>query len=66
MGFRIVIFALSTTLLYVRVMQEYLDVLRTDGTTSRLTSRMIELHDYEELLGLGSMQIQEDQITRDA
>jgi len=66
MGFRIVIFSLSPTLLYVRVMQEYLDVLRTDGTTSRLASRMIELHDYEELLGLGSMQIQEDQITRDA
>ena len=60
MGFRIVIFCLSSTLLYARIMQEYLEILRTEGTTSRLTSQMMNLHDYEELLGLERMKLQEE------
>ena len=55
MGFRIVIFCLSATLLYARTMQEYLAILRVDGNTKRLISRMMGLHDYEDLIGMEEM-----------
>jgi len=63
MGFKIIIFCLSATLLYAKVMQEYLDVLKSDGTTIRLTTRMVDLHEYEEILGLKKMQTVENQIS---
>jgi 2,3-dimethylmalate lyase len=64
MGFRIVIFCLSSTFLYARLMQEYLEILKTDGTTSRLVSRMMGIHEYEEVLGIKGMQALEEEFPK--
>jgi 2,3-dimethylmalate lyase len=64
MGFRIVIFCLSATLLYARTMQEYLEILRADGNTKRLIPRMMTLHDYENLLGMEEMKTMEERMTK--
>jgi 2,3-dimethylmalate lyase len=66
MGFRIVIFCLSATLLYAKTMQEFLEILRADGSTGRLASRMMSLHDYEGLLGMEEMKTMEERITKPA
>jgi 2,3-dimethylmalate lyase len=65
MGFRIVIFCLTSTLLFARAMQEYLKLLQSDGTTTRLVSRMMSLHEYEEVLGIKEMNALEERTTED-
>jgi hypothetical protein len=46
-------------------MQEFLEILRADGNTSRLASRMMSLRDYEDFLGMEEMKLMEERITKD-
>lgn len=64
MGFRIVIFPLTATLLFARAMQSFLDILREDGTTNRLASQIMTLGAYEEILGLDEMTKLEDELDK--
>jgi 2-methylisocitrate lyase-like PEP mutase family enzyme len=64
MGFKIVIFCLSPTLLYASVFKKYLEALKQDGTTSRLTNNMLDLHEYEKILGIETMEAKEKQFTK--
>ncbi|WCK56245.1 isocitrate lyase/PEP mutase family protein [Aneurinibacillus sp. Ricciae_BoGa-3] len=51
-GYKLVIFPLSSTFLYAKTTLELMASLKATGTTSDFLDRMMTIHDYEMLLGL--------------
>lgn len=51
-GYKMAIYPLTATLLFARIMEEMLQELKQAGCTRNLVPRLMDLKEYEELLGL--------------
>ncbi|BCJ85957.1 isocitrate lyase/PEP mutase family protein [Effusibacillus dendaii] len=51
-GYKLVIFPLSSTFLYAETTMRLMSSLKETGTTAEFLDKMMTIHDYEELLGL--------------
>lgn len=52
LGYRMVIMCLSTTLAYAHAARSVLRAIRKNGTAAELTDQMMDLHEYERILGV--------------
>jgi 2-methylisocitrate lyase-like PEP mutase family enzyme len=51
-GYKVVIYCLATTLTYARATKNLLTAIKERGCTAVLVETMMDLHEYEEILGL--------------
>jgi len=52
LGVKVMIWALSSTLFIANKLKQFLETVKSTGTTKDLFSEMMPLHDYERLMGL--------------
>ena len=64
-GYRLVIFPLSSTFLYAKTTMKLMTELKKTGTTAAFLDDMMKLHDYENLLGLEEVKAREQVLTKD-
>jgi len=64
-GYRLVIFPLSSTFLYAKTTLKLMTELKKTGTTAGFLDEMMKLHDYEKLLGLEEIKAREQILTKD-
>jgi carboxyvinyl-carboxyphosphonate phosphorylmutase len=61
-GYKLVIFPLSSTFLYTQTTMELMRSLKNTGTTADFLDRMMKIHDYEKLLGLDEIKERENEL----
>jgi carboxyvinyl-carboxyphosphonate phosphorylmutase len=64
-GYKLVIFPLSSTFLYASTTMKLMTELKKKGTTGGFLKEMMTLHDYEDLLGLGEIKDRENTLTKE-
>ncbi|NKI15936.1 oxaloacetate decarboxylase [Spongiibacter sp. KMU-166] len=52
MGFNISFHCLSSTFAYTKALKEVFSTIKSQGTTKGITDKMVDLHEYERLLGI--------------
>ena len=62
-GYKLVIYPLSSTLLYAQSTLALMSSLQSTGTTEAFLDKIMKLHDYEKLLGLDSIKKREADLT---
>jgi 2-methylisocitrate lyase-like PEP mutase family enzyme len=66
MGYKAVIYCLATTLTYAKATKDLLSTIKEKGCTSGLVEAMMDLHEYEEILGLSDINNRNDKVISDA
>jgi 2-methylisocitrate lyase-like PEP mutase family enzyme len=66
MGYKLVIYCLSATMVYARAVQKLFASIRQTGHTRDMADHIMDLHEYEDILGLPETKAQREQIGREA
>jgi len=66
MGYKVVIYCLATTLTYARATKNLLSVIKERGSTSGLVEEMMDLQEYEEILGLSNINDRNSKVLSEA
>ena len=66
MGYKVVIYCLTATLAYAKAVQEVLGAILEMGHTQGISNRLMDLHEYEEILGLPEINARRAELSDEA